>query len=435
MAVKIRNPHTHSSTYPDSYYVASANNLHDYPQLTEHLRADVCIVGGGFSGINTALELADRGYQVIVLEAFKVGWGASGRNGGQMIRGITHDAERFKDQIGSDGVKEVSRMGLEAVDIVRERIAKFDIQCDLKLGFADLAHKPRDIADLEADKAWLDSIGYQHETRLISKADIANVVGSDSYSGALIDMGSGHLHPLNLVTAEARAASAAGVQIFEYSAVESMEYGEPCVIRTAKGQVTADKLILCANAYVEGLDSTLEKTVLPCGSYIIATEQLPEDLWQKILPMDLAVCDMRIALNYYRLSADKRLLFGGRCNYNGRDPKDIEASMRPKMEAVFPFLKNTKVDFKWGGMIGIGANRMPQIGRLRPNVYYTQAYCGHGVNTTHLAARVLAEAIHAESHRIDVFEKIKHFKFPGGPLLRSPLLAIGMSWYQLKDMF
>lgn len=435
MPVVIRNPHTHSASLPLSYYAATQHFPSHYPKLDDKIRTDICVIGGGFSGINTAIELAERGFSVVVLEAFKVGWGATGRNGGQLIRGITHEVERFTNEIGEDGVKAVAQMGLEAVNIVTERIRLNDIQCDLTMGFADLAHKPRDIKALEEEKHWLDSVNYPHETALFDQSDVSDYVGSANYLGGLVDRGSGHLHPLNLVLGEARVARNKGVRIFENSCVESIQYGEPNKVNTAYGSVVADKIVMCANAYVEGLDKTLQSQVLPCGSYIVTTGPLPQDVCDRISPQKLALCDMRIALDYYRITADNRLLFGGSCNYSGRDPKNIEAAMRPKMEKVFPFLKGVKIDFQWGGMIGIGANRMPQIGRLSPNVYYAQAYCGHGLNTTHLAARILAEAINAESQRIEIFEKVKHLKFPGGPMLRSPLLAIGMSWHQLRDLF
>ena len=434
MPVKIRNPHTHSSDHPDSYYVASANALIEYEKLDNHIQTDVCVIGGGFSGINTAIELAEKGYRVVVLEAFKVGWGASGRNGGQLIRGIGHDVEKFENEVGKEGVRILGDMGLEAVEIVKARVKRFDIDCDLKLGYADVAHKQRDMAALKEELNWLEKVDYKYETKLINKAEAGRLSGTSDYIGGLVDKGSGHLHPLNLVLGEAHAATTLGVKIYENSCVESIDYGEPICVRTDCGSVTADNLVICANAYGEGLSKELEKKVLPCGSYIIATEPLPNEIANKINPENYALCDMRVALDYFRLSADNRLLFGGRCNYSGKDPKNIAASMRPKMDKLYPILKDINIEYAWGGMSGIGANRLPQIGRLRNNVYYAQAYCGHGVNTTHLAAKVLAEAIDLETSRIDVFEKIKHFNFPGGPILRSPLLAIGMSWFQLKDL-
>jgi len=429
------NPSTHSPSYPNSYYVNSKRYEQDYPTLTEQLTTQVCVIGAGYSGVNTALELAERGYKVVLLEAYKVGWGASGRNGGQLIRGIGHGADQFKNEIGQDGIDAIGLMGLEAVDIVKDRIAKYSINCDLVMGYCDLAHKPRHMEGFIEDKAWLDSINYKHETRLLNKAEMHEVVGSDNYIGGLIDMGSGHLHPLNLNLGEAKAAGELGVEIYENSEVQSIQYGPTVTVTTGSGTVTCEKLIICGNAYVAGLNEKLESQVLPAGSYVIATEPLSDEVCARLLPKNMAVCDQRVALVYYRLSADNRLLFGGLCNYSGRDPRSIEAALKPHLDIVFPYLKNTKIDFQWGGMIGIGANRMPQIGRLKENVYYAQAYSGHGVNATHMAAKVIAEHITGESDRMEIFERISHMRFPGGRKLRSPMLAAGMLYHRAKDLF
>ncbi|KZX78703.1 FAD-dependent oxidoreductase [Oleiphilus sp. HI0009] len=427
------NPRTHSNEYPNSYYAATSKYPMRYPSLTKSLDTQVCVIGGGFSGVNTALELAERGFKVVLLEAYRIGWGASGRNGGQLIQGVVHGIEPFVKALGEEGVKAIEDMGFESVNIVRERVKKYNIDCDLKMGYCDLAHKPRHVEDFKEHKAWLDKIGYPHETRLLEKDEMHEVVGSTTYIGGLIDMGSGHLHPLNLVCGEANAAHELGVQIFEQSKVTNIEYGKRNRITTEAGEVIADKLVICGNAHVAGLNKQLEGQVLPAGSYVIATEPLSEELCNKILPQDMAVCDQRIDLDYYRLSADKRLLFGGLCTYSGRDPKDIVAALRPNMDKVFPFLKDVAIDYAWGGMIGIGANRFPQVGRLKENVYFAQAYSGHGVNVTHMAGKVIAEAISGESNRIAWFEKISHIQFPGGRRFRSPLLAIGMLYHRLKD--
>ena len=429
------NPKTHSTEHPDSYYADSSEYPFTYPSLTEHIKTQVCVIGGGFSGVNTAIELAERGYQVVLLEAYRIGWGASGRNGGQLIRGIGHGLDQFRNSIGEEGITAINNMGFEAVEIVKDRIKKHHIRCDLKMGYCDLANKPRHLKDFEQEKQWLDQIDYPYETRLVAEQDIYQVVGSDNYLGGLIDMGSGHLHPLNLVTGEAQAAAVLGVQIFEQSPVVDIQQSEPNVIKTEHGQITADTLVICGNAYVAGLNETLEARVLPAGSYILATEPLVDGVWQRVLPQDMAVCDQRVDLDYYRLSADKRLLFGGLCTYSGRDPKSIKDKLLPHIHKVFPYLKDIKIDYQWGGMIGIGANRLPQIGRLSPNVYYAQAYSGHGVNATHMAAKLIAEAIHKESNRIEVFEKVKHMKFPGGRNFRSPMLAMGMLYHRVKDLF
>ncbi len=432
-AVKLKT-FVHTEQHADSYYAASQNFQTDYPELEGSLTVDVCVVGGGFSGVSTALELAEKGFRVAVLEARKIGWGATGRNGGQLIRGIGEEPEQFRNQIGSDGVEAIHQMGFEAVELVRERINKYNIQCDLKMGYVDAAIKPKQMAEIREDYESLLKRNYAHELTLLSGQSIKQYVGSNRYMGGMVDMGSGHLHPLNLCQGEARAAEALGVQFFENSQVVKIHKGDLPRVVTSKGSITCQFLVLAGNAYMGDLEPKIGGKVLPAGSYIIATEPLEETLWKSLIPQDTAVCDVSIALDYFRLSADKRLLFGGMCNYSGRDPKDIIASLRPKMLKVFPQLETTAIEYQWGGMIGIGANRMPQIGRLGSNIYFAQAYAGHGVNATHMAGRVLAEVIAGQAERFDVFAGIRHMTFPGGRYFRSPLLALGMLWYRLKEL-
>lgn len=425
------------SQHTASYYAASSLPQPDHPVLQGEHVADVCVVGGGFSGLNTALELAERGMSVVLLEAHKIGWGASGRNGGQLIRGVGHGLEQFEGIIGKDGVRHMKLMGLEAVEIVRQRVERFNIPCDLTWGYCDLANKPRDLEGFAEEAEELRGLGYRHELRLLQANEVRSVVGSDRYVGGLVDMGSGHLHPLNLALGEAAAAAQLGVRLFEHSAVTRIDYGSEVRVHTAQGTVRAKSLVLGCNAYLKDLNPQLSGKVLPAGSYVIATEPLSEAQAHALLPQNMAVCDQRVALDYYRLSADRRLLFGGACHYSGRDPQDIGAYMRPKMLDVFPHLANVKIDYQWGGMIGIGANRLPQIGRLpdQPNVYYAQAYSGHGVNATHLAGKLLAEAISGQhSDGFDLFAQVPHITFPGGKYLRSPLLALGMLWHRLKEL-
>lgn len=431
-------PPVHSEQYPHSYYVDTAKEIYAHPQFEGNISADVCIVGGGFSGINTAIELAQRGMSVVLLEAKRIGWGASGRNGGELIRGIGHDPSQFHSEIGTEGVQAIQQMGFDAVEIVRNRIQEHSIDCDLQMGYCDLAVKPRHMDELEEEFSALKAMGYQQEIKLLTKPQLGEVIGSDFYQGALVDMGSGHLHPLNLALGEARVARNLGVQLFEYSAAEKIIQGAKPKVMTAKGEVTCQYLVLAGNAYIgHKLNSFVGGKVLPAGSYLLATEPLTEAQCASIIPQNMAFADMRIALDYFHLSADRRLLFGGLCTYSGKDPRDIEAALRPNLEKVFPQLKGVRIDYEWGGMIGIGANRMPQIGRLPDanNIFYAQAYAGHGVNATHMAAKLLAEAICQQAGHFDVFAKIKHMTFPGGPTFRSPMLAAGMLYHRFKDLF
>ncbi|UFP97474.1 NAD(P)/FAD-dependent oxidoreductase [Pseudomonas fitomaticsae] len=421
-----------------SYYAASARGSTPYPELACDLIADVCVIGGGFTGVNTAIELAQRGLSVILLESRRIGWGASGRNGGQLIRGIGHDVEGFARHVGSEGVRYLHRAGIDSVELVRQRITDNAIECDLRWGFCELANTPAQFDAFKAEQDSLAQLGYRHETRLVAPELIRQqVVNAGVYKGGLIDMGSGHLHPLDLVQGEARLAASLGVRIFEQSPVLEIVHGQTVQVRTQSGTVRAGSLVLGCNAHLDELEQQLSGKVLPAGSYIIATEPLSAERAAELIPQNLALCDQKVGLDYYRLSADRRLLFGGACHYSGRDPADIAAYMRPKMLKVFPQLADVRIDYQWGGKIGITANRFPQVGRLKqhPNVFYAQGYSGHGLNVTHWCAKLLGEAIHAgHSQGMDVFSNVPHMTFPGGPALRSPLLALGMFWYRLREL-
>ncbi|WP_236201070.1 NAD(P)/FAD-dependent oxidoreductase [Pseudomonas pseudonitroreducens] len=420
-----------------SYYAATARDRQQYPSLSGEIRADVCVIGGGFTGVNTALELARRGHSVVLLEARRIGWGASGRNGGQLIRGIGHDVSGFAKHVGEAGVRYLEQAGVDSVALVAERIQELGIECDLRWGFCELANTPAQYAAMVREQESLSTSDYPHETRLVPPERMREVVASDCYAGGHIDMGSGHLHPLDLVKGEARAAKAFGAQIFEQSPVLRIEHGATAVVHCAQGRVLANTLVLGCNAHLDELEPKLTGKVLPAGSYVVATEPLSEELAAQLIPQNMALCDQKVGLDYYRLTADRRLLFGGACHYSGRDPADIGAYMRPKVLKVFPQLQQVKLDYQWGGMIGITANRFPQVGRLKshPNVYFAQGYSGHGLNVTHWAAKLLAEAIHqGESKGLDLFSAVPHLTFPGGKLLRSPLLALGMAWYRVREL-
>jgi len=426
----------HASDHAQSYYLASANAMPERPSLGTDLSADVCVIGGGFTGVNTAIELAQRGLSVILLEARRIGWGASGRNGGQLIRGIGHDVSGFAKYVGEEGVRYLERAGIDSVALVGERIREHAIDCDLRWGFCELANTPAQFAAFKGEQDSLAAMGYAHQTRLVGPQDMPQVVGSAAYAGGLVDMGSGHLHPLNLVLGEAQLAESLGVRIFEHTQVLELIHGDTVQVRCAGGTVRAASLVLACNAHLDELEPRLSGKVLPAGSYIIATEPLSEALAKQLIPQNFALCDQKVGLDYYRLSADRRLLFGGACHYSGRDPADIAAYMQPKLLKVFAQLANTAIEFQWGGKIGITANRFPQVGRLKqyPNVFYAQGYSGHGLNVTHWCAKLLAEAIHAgHSQGLDVFSQVPHMTFPGGKALRSPLLALGMLWFRLRE--
>jgi len=291
-----------SNEHAPSYYRASANAMVQRPALEADLSADVCVIGGGFTGVNTAIELAQRGLSVVLLEARRIGWGASGRNGGQLIRGIGHDVSGFGKYVGEEGVRYLERAGIDSVALVGERIRTHRIDCDLRWGFCELANTPAQFAAFKGEQAHLAALGYAHETRLVGPQDIQQVVGSPVYAGGLVDMGSGHLHPLNLVLGEARLAESLGVRIFEHTEVLELIHGDTVHVRCAGGTVRAASLVLACNAHLEELEPRLSGKVLPAGSYIIATEPLSADLANQLIPQNLALCDQKVGLDYYRLA-------------------------------------------------------------------------------------------------------------------------------------
>ncbi|MEQ8515326.1 MAG: FAD-binding oxidoreductase [Chromatocurvus sp.] len=424
-----------TTEHTGSYYAASANERSAYATLEDDLESDVVVVGGGFTGINTALELAERGREVVLVEANRLGWGASGRNGGQIIGGIGHDPERFQRYVGNDGVRRIYQLGVEARDIIRERVERYAIDCDLKWGYCDVALKPRHLKQFAEWRDHEAGIGNPHEYRLLDREALRDYVNSDVYLGGLLNFGNGHLHPLNLCLGEARAAESLGTRIFEQSRVTEVIPGTRPRVVTARGSVRANKVVLCGNAYLGNVIPRLTSRILPSNSSVIATEPLPPELAQSLIPGDVAACDPRTALDYFRLSADNRMLFGGLSNYTGLEPRDLVGVLRPKMLRVFPALAEARIDYGWSGQIGIGLNRMPQLGRLEGNIVYIQAYSGHGVAPTHAIARITAAMLEGAPADFEVFARIPHHPFPGGKLLRRPGLALGMAYFKLRDAF
>ncbi len=418
-------PHT------DSYYAATVNEVTDFPPLEGAQRADVCVVGAGFTGISTALHLAERGYEVRVVEANRVGWGASGRNGGQIIGGIAGE-KAIASFHGPDVDDLLWQMRWAGHDIIRQRVRTYDIDCDLKFGYLDVAIKQRHLRDLEEQFETLKQHDFPFEYRLLSREETVGTIGTEAYIGALENMGNGHVHPLNLCLGEARAAVGQGATIHERSPVLRVEEGGRPRVVTARGSVSADFVLIAGNAY-HFIEPKLRGIMFPVNSFIVATEPLPEERVDSINPRDLAVCDPNFVLEYFRLSADKRLLFGGRCNYFGSDPEKIKAQLVPRMLKIYPGLVHTKIDYAWGGTIGVPINRVPQMGRISSNVLYSQGYSGHGVNVTHLAGQIVADAIAGTIERFDVFAKIKPIFIPGAHTFRRPMVALGMIYYRLKD--
>jgi glycine/D-amino acid oxidase-like deaminating enzyme len=416
-----------------SYYAATVNNTTEYPRLQGDEVADICVIGGGFTGLSAALKLAERDYAVALIESHTIGWGASGRNGGQLIRGLSGQ-KALRKKYGPDIEAFINRLRWRGNEIVEENIRKYDIECDLKYGYIDCAFKDRQMRDLEAEFEKSSSMDMADHFRLVGADEISEYVGTSVYKGGLFNDRDAHLHPLNLCLGEARAAAGLGTKIYEQSPVLSITHGKEPVVHTEHGTVRAKKVILAGNAYHLLEQKKVGGILFPAGTYIIATEPLSDDLADEVMPRDLAACDVNEMLDYYRLSSDKRMLFGGRCNYSGREPKDIKATIRPRMLKVFPQLKDARIDFQWGGKIGIVINRIPQVGRIGDNVYYAQGYSGHGMNQAHIVGEILTEAICGQMEDFDVYAKAKHWKIPAPRWVGNNMVALGMLYYRMKDL-
>jgi gamma-glutamylputrescine oxidase len=388
-------------------------------------------LGAGFTGLSAALELAKAGYSVGVVEAETVGFGASGRNGGQLCSGFNKDMAYIEKMLGKNAASTAWDIAEEAPKLVAQRIKDHQIECDLKWGYLHAAERKGHIDELKKMQAEYAAYGYE-DTKYLERADLRDHIGSQRYVGALWEGGAGHLHPLNYCIGLARAAEEAGAVLYEHSRAIRLDTGAAPAIHTEKGTLKAKYLILAGNAYLRETEPYLFRHLMPVGSYILATEPLSENRWKSLLPHDEAVSNTNFIVDYYRLSGDRRMLFGGRATYSGREPRDLAGFVRPRMLSVFPDLEDIRIDHVWGGYIGITLNRLPHIGRIGSRTYFSQGYSGHGVALGNMSGAVLAKAVQGQAEQFDVLSRFKAPAFPGGRL-RTPLLTLGMFWYRLRD--
>ena len=427
-----------------SYYAATAPRELSFAALQSDDVADVAVVGGGLAGLSAAIELADRGYSVTLLEAQQVGWGASGRNGGQVIAGLACDQSTIEAQLGADEARRVWNMTLESLRLIDERRARFAIDCDWQSGFLSMAVGGRKAREL---RVWHERMqqDYGHATRWIAPADMPQWIASERFHSGIHDPLGGHLHPLKYSLGLARAAADLGVRIHEGSAVTAIEPGSQVRVKTALASLRAAHVLLAGNVYLQGLAPTLARRIMPVGTYIAASKRLEPELARSLVPSGSAVCDTNVVLDYFRPTVDDRMLYGGRVSYSTATPMDLAASMQRRMASTFPQLRDTPVEFAWGGFVDISMNRAPDFGRLPDldggagskaysNVYYLQGFSGHGLALTGLAGRLVAEAIAGDAERFDTFARIRHRPFPGGKFLRTPALVAGMAYHRLRDM-
>jgi len=420
------------SNYPNSYYVATRTPQIDYPKLQENIATDICIIGAGYTGLSTSLCLVEAGFKVVVLEAAKVGFGASGRNGGQIVNSYSRDIDVAAKQVGSENGKLLSSMAFEGAKIIRNNIAKYNINCDLQNGGIFAAITNKQMRHLEYQQKLWQANGH-NELKMIDYAEIRTMVKSERYCGGMLDMTGGHIHPLNLALGEAVAVHSLGGQIFEQSPAIKIERGSNPSVRTKFGKVNCKFVVVAGNAYLGNLVPELSAKSMSCGTQVITTEPLSDELAQELLPQNYCVEDCNYLLDYFRLSKDKRLIYGGGVVYGAKDPANIQNIIRPKMLQTFPQLANVKIDYAWTGNFLLTLSRLPQVGRLGDNIYYSQGCSGHGVTYTHIAGKVLAEAINGQTSRFDAFASLPHYPFPGGKSLRIPLTMLGATYYNLRD--
>lgn len=417
----------------NSYYAHSANQSPERLPLPCDSEADVCVIGGGFSGLSAALHLAKSGRKVTLLEGARIGWGASGRNGGQVVNGLNASLGTVEKRYGSDTARFVGSLVQEGSQIIHEFIREFDIQCDLKARNIFVAFNARQMRELEAKLTlWASHGMYDHE--MLDASALQKHIGSQMYCGGMVDHSGAHLHPLNLALGEAAALESLGGVIHEQThvvGVDSMDRHPR--VRTENGTVHCKTLVICGNAYLGKSVPELAPRVMPVSTQVMATEPLGDDLANEILPSDSCVEDVRYILDYYRLSADKRLLFGGGTVYGGAEPADVEAKLRPHMEKVFPQLKSIKVTHAWNGNFALSFSRVPQLGKLGTDTFFAMGYSGHGVTGSHLFGRLLSEAVNGNTRRFDQFEKLPWYSFPGGQRFRAQYSTAGSWWYGFRD--
>lgn len=417
-----------------SYYAATANPAPERPALLGEIEADVCVVGGGLAGLSAALELADRGFAVTLLEAVRIGWGASGRNGGQICPGYAPGMVKVARMAGPQDARRLWEMGLEAIAMLAGRIARHRIRCDLAWGYLLAAVKPRHMAELREEIEFCATHYGYDKAHLAERDEVRAMVDTEAYCGGLVDRGGGHLHPLNYCFGLAEAAEAAGVRIFEDSRVVRLDPGERPTVRTGQGAVRARHVVLCGSAYMGRLVPEIRRKIMPVGTYVAATGPLGEQRAKRLIPSNAAVADANFVLNYFRLSADHRLLFGGRVSYTTAPPPNLRGAMRRSMLSVFPQLADIGFDYVWGGNVDITVERTPHLGRLPGNIWFAHGFSGMGVALTQIAGRVVAEAVAGTAERFDIFARLPHRTFVGGRLLRMPALALAMLWYRLRDL-
>lgn len=419
--------------YPASYYAATANLSLSLPSLKGEHSTDVCVIGGGYTGLSAALHLAQSGFRVMLLEAHRIGWGASGRNGGQVGSGQRREQAELEVMLGKPRARELWNLSEEAKALVKQLVHDHTIACDLKPGLLYADHKKAFAKDSRAFCEHLHTNYDYHQVRFVEQDELRERVGSLRYYSGILDNGGAHLHPLNLALGMAQACQKAGVELYEHTEVTALRKGEPVVIHTETGQVKATHVVLACNGYLDTLEKQVAAKVMPINNYMVATEPLPQNLARTLIRDPIGVADSKFVVNYFRMSEDNRLLFGGGESYSFQFPQDIKAFVRKPMLQIFPQLKDVQLDYGWGGTLAITMNRLPYFARLHGNILSASGFSGHGVALGTLAGKLMAEAVNGQASRFDVMAQVPTPSFPGGRHLRWLLMVLGMLYYGLRD--
>ena len=427
-----------SSVDRRNYYYASTPVAAPFAPLRGEVRADVCVIGGGISGLSAALHLRERGYSVVLLEAEHLGYGGSGRSGGQSIFGYACEMSTLEKAVGAADARRMWDVACEGLELQRQLISRHQIDCSYVPGHMIVGMKQRhDDALRDEVRHLADKYDY-HSLRFIERDELRTLVASDRYTSALYDSNGGHLHPYRYTRGLGNAAAGAGVAIHEDSWVTKLDIAQGAnddnVVHTAQGSVRARYLLVAGGALLGRLVPELARKLIAIGTYIVATQPLGEERARALIRNNAAVADMNWILDYFRVLDDTRLLFGGRVSYSGIDPLDSSRVLRKRIARVFPQLDDARIEYSWGGYLDITTNRAPHFGRLGPNAYFIQGLSGHGMVISGIAGKLVSEAIAGTAERFDMYSRIKHVNFPGGPWLRRPALVLAMLWFRLLDL-
>ncbi|WP_027910491.1 FAD-binding oxidoreductase [Pseudomonas sp. URMO17WK12:I4] len=421
-----------------TYYTATKKYDLSFPMLEADIEADVVVIGGGFSGINTALELAEKGItNIVVLEGRYLGFGGTGRNGGQIMAGIGHDLEKIRQDVGEDGLRAILEISDQGASIIKERIEKYAIDADFCHGYGYMGFNARQEKTLAAWEKEFKALNPEQEIQLLVGSELKQIIGSDAYRCGLMHMGAGHVHSLNLLLGEAKALAGHGAKIFEYSPALEVIYGERVTVRTAKGSVKASKLLWACDSFLNKLEPELHKSTINTYAFQMVTEPLSDELIERISPIRGAYSDIRPVIDYYRVTRENRLLFGSATPFVEHIPRDLKAWNRNLMLRIFPYLKDVKIDLAWGGPMACSPNLFPQVGSLpqHPNVFYVQGYSGFGLTPSHIICKVLAEGMSEGSARYDLISSVRRIQVIGKDQIRPLLLTGGKCWHQLSGFW